>query len=98
MYLASRLFKERGMRRGLLLLLSWLVVTPAFGQQAAPGQAPGTTEAQPPQEPAIFKAGIDLVSVTATVRDRRGGLVRGVKQGAFAVQAHGPPGPQPGFP
>src|SRR5262245_21700153 len=91
MKLASRLCMEGGMRRGLLLLLSWLAVTPAYGQQTPPRQAPGTTEAQPPQEPAVFKAGIDLVSVTATVRDRRGRLVRGLNKDDFEVLDNGQP-------
>jgi Ca-activated chloride channel homolog len=91
MDLASRLVRVRGMRRGILLLISWLAVMPAFGQQTPPGQAPGTAEAQPPQGPAVFKAGIDLVSVTATVRDRRGRLVRGLNKDDFEVLDNGQP-------
>ena len=88
MILASRLLMDRGVRRGLLLLISWLVVTPALAQ-TPPGQAPGTPDAQPPQEQAVFKAGIDLVSVTATVRDRRGRLVRGLNKEDFEVLDNG---------
>jgi Ca-activated chloride channel family protein len=81
--LASRLIYARGMGRGVLLL-AWLVVTPVAGQQPPPGQTPAV-EAQSPQEPATFKAGIDLVSVSATVRDRRGRLVRGLNKDDFQV-------------
>jgi Ca-activated chloride channel family protein len=62
------------MGRGLLLLLAWLLVWP----QASFGQEPET------QTP-TFKSGIDLVSVTATVRDRRGRLVRGLSATDFEV-------------
>ena len=88
MILASRLLLHRGVRRGLLLLISSLVVTPALAQ-TPPGQVPGTPDAQPPQEQAVFKAGIDLVSVTATVRDRRGRLVRGLNKEDFEVLDNG---------
>ena len=68
------------MGRGLLLLLASLVVTstPTFGQ----GQ-PDT-----PTKP-TFKSGVDLVTVTATVRDRKGRLVKGLDAGDFEVLDHG---------
>jgi Ca-activated chloride channel family protein len=71
------------MGRGLLLLLASLVVTPAFGQQ--PSGNPKVPDVEAPQEPTIFKSGIDLVSVAATVRDRRGRLVRGLNKDDFEV-------------
>jgi Ca-activated chloride channel family protein len=66
------------MGRGFLLLLAWLLVWPSkgFGQQP---------EAQTP----TFKSGVDLVSVTATVRDRRGRLVRGLSKTDFEVLDNG---------
>ena len=84
MILASRLLLHRGVRRGLLLLLSSLVVTPALAQ-TPPGQVPGTPDAQPPQEQAVFKAGVEVVTVTATVRDRKGRLVKGLTSQDFEV-------------
>jgi Ca-activated chloride channel family protein len=67
-----------GMGRGLLLLLAWLLVVPApvLGQE-------------PESEAPTFKSGIDLVSVTATVRDRRGRLVRGLSASDFEVLDNG---------
>ena len=63
------------MGRGLLLLLASVAMTPAtsFGQQP-----------EAPQQP-TFKSGVDLVTVTATVRDKRGRLVRGLGKSDFEV-------------
>src|SRR5690349_19273059 len=83
MNLASSLLVQGGMGRGLLLLLASLVVTPAFGQQ--PSGTPKVPDVEAPQEPTIFESGIDLVSVAATVRDRRGRLVRGLNKDDFEV-------------
>ena len=67
------------MGRGLLLLLASLMVpTGAFSQGQPP--APGTP---------TFKSGIDLVTVTATVRDRRGRLVKGLEAVDFEVFEQG---------
>ena len=64
------------MGRGILLLLASLALMPAptFGQ----GQ-PDT-----PVRP-TFKSGVDLVTVTATVRDRKGRLVKGLDASDFEV-------------
>ena len=69
------------MGRGFLLLLASLVLTPAptFGQQPEATAAPS------------FKSGIDLVTVAATVRDRRGRLVRGLGAADFQVLDNGQP-------
>jgi len=83
MKLASSLFMGIGMGRGLLLLLASLAVTPAFGQQ--PSGTPTVSDQAAAQDPTIFKSGIDLVSVSATVRDRRGRLVRGLNKDDFEV-------------
>lgn len=66
------------MGRGILLLLASLVVLPAstFGQEPSP-QVPS------------FKSGIDLVSVTATVRDKKGRLVKGLSAADFEVLDNG---------
>ena len=67
------------MGRGLLLLLVSLALTPAltFGQ-----------EPQVPQTPS-FKSGIELVTVTATVRDQKGRLVKGLEATDFEVLDNG---------
>ena len=69
---------SKAMRRGLLLLALIAVPLGAFAQ----GQ---------PREPATptFRAGIDLVTVSATVRDRKGRLVRGLEAGDFEVLDQG---------
>ena len=63
------------MGRGLLLLLASVAMAPAvtFGQQPEAPTAP------------TFRSGVDLVTVTATVRDRRGRLVRGLARADFEV-------------
>jgi VWFA-related protein len=68
------------MGRGFLLLLALVAVTPAIS--VAQGQA--VQSAQP-----TFKSGIDLVTVTATVRDRRGRLVQGLEVKDFEVLDNG---------
>jgi VWFA-related protein len=68
------------MKRGLLLLgLLAMVPISAFGQQAPAGQ---------PAQP-TFKSGVDLVTVTATVRDKRGRLVKGLDAADFEVLDRG---------
>jgi len=65
------------MRRGLLpLFLTWLMAMPvaSFGQLAPSDQ-------QIPR----FKSGVELVTVTATVRDRKGRLVKGLTSKDFEV-------------
>ncbi|HXG87578.1 MAG TPA: VWA domain-containing protein [Vicinamibacterales bacterium] len=66
------------MRRGTLLL-ALLALTPAltFGQEAVPVQTPS------------FKSGIELVTVAATVRDKKGRLVKGLSAGDFQVFDNG---------
>jgi VWFA-related protein len=68
------------MGRGFLLLLALVAATPAIS--VAQGQA--EQSAQP-----TFKSGIDLVTVTATVRDRRGRLVQGLEIKDFEVLDNG---------
>ncbi len=77
-HVGKRIVIGNGMGRGLLLL-AWLALTPAltFGQ-----------EPQAPQTPS-FKSGIDLVTVTATVRDRKGRLVKGLEAKDFEVLDNG---------
>jgi VWFA-related protein len=64
-----------------LLLLSLLAMTPitVLGQQAPASQ---------PVRP-TFKSGVDLVTVNATVRDRKGRLVKGLEKQDFEVLDHG---------
>ena len=69
------------MGRGCLLLLASLAMMPA------------PTFGQPPDVPAApsFKSGVDLVTVAATVRDKRGRLVRGLEAADFQVLDNGQP-------
>jgi Ca-activated chloride channel homolog len=70
------------MKRGILLLgLLALLPPSAMGQQPPPG---GEQVVRP-----TFKSGVDLVTVTATVRDRRGRLVRGLEAQDFEVLDRG---------
>jgi Ca-activated chloride channel homolog len=46
---------------------------------------PGVTDAQEVAEPPVFRAGVDLVTVSATVRDRRGRLVTNLTAAEFEV-------------
>ena len=66
------------MGRGLLLLLASLAVPPAL----TAGQTP------PPQTPS-FRGGVERVTVTATVRDRKGRLVSGLAAADFEVLDNG---------
>jgi Ca-activated chloride channel homolog len=64
------------MRRGFLLLaLMGMAQASVLGFQEQPEQ---------PARP-TFKSGVDLVTVTATVRDRKGRLVRGLEADDFEV-------------
>jgi len=68
---------QRRLLAGSILGL-WLAFQPALvlGQEAEGGQA-------------IFKSGVDLVTVSATVRDRRGRLVTGLEARDFEVLDRG---------
>jgi VWFA-related protein len=70
------------MRRGFLLLLAFFVATAATAFGGANSQ-PG--ERQIPS----FKSGVELVTVTATVRDRKGRLVKGLTSQDFEVYDKG---------
>ena len=67
------------MGRGILLLLASLAVPSAALAQRQP-QAPSVP---------TFKSGVDLVTVTATVRDRKGRLVKGLEATDFEVLDRG---------
>ena len=69
------------MARGLLLeghaavvasLVALLVAAPLAAQTSSPGQ---TGQPGRPTGRRVFKSGVDLVTVSATVRDRRGRAV-----------------------
>jgi Ca-activated chloride channel homolog len=67
----------RGMQRRLLAC-SMVVLSIFMGPQRAQGQDPGGGQA-------VLKAGVDLVTVSATVRDRKGRLVSGLEARDFEV-------------
>ena len=70
-------------RRPTASLVATAVLVWALG--ATPGAQP-TSTAAPRQEPTItFKTGVELVTVTAAVRDRRGRVVRGLQSSDFEV-------------
>jgi Ca-activated chloride channel homolog len=77
------------------LLLVIVVLTCSHSVTAAQRPAPKitapVTAAEPavPEQPTVFKSGIDLVSVSATVRDRRGRLVKGLSAQDFEVFDNG---------
>jgi VWFA-related protein len=79
--LGKQLALGQGMGRGLLLL-ALLVVMPV--------NTLGQGQPAPPQQP-TFKSGIDIVTVSATVRDRKGRLVRGLESRDFEVFDKGEP-------
>lgn len=72
--LGKELGYERGMRRTLLALA--IVLMPAIGAWAQ-----GTAE----DPHATFRSGVDLVTVSATVRDGKGRLVKDLNQKDFEV-------------
>jgi len=80
--IGKRFGYHRGMQRCLLaasmvgLWLCLLVPRPLLAQVAEGGQA-------------VFKSGVDLVTVSATVRDRRGRLVTGLEARDFEVLDRG---------
>lgn len=65
-----------GMQRAVIASLVALLATPAAGQTGRPVEA---------QAPGVFKSGIDLVTVSATVRDRRGRAVADLAAQDFEV-------------
>lgn len=64
-----------------LLLCAFLVI----------GPRPSPTAAQEPEPQATFKAGVDLVSVAAVVRDKKGRVVRTLTTRDFVVTEGGTP-------
>ena len=81
--LGKTLGYTRGMRRWLLTLGTAASV--GFGMAPIGAQEP-TTQDRP-----TFRAGVDVVSVGATVRDRKGRLVSGLTKGDFVVLDGGEP-------
>ncbi len=65
------------MQRVVIASLVALLAVPAAGQTSKPA-----TEVQPS---GVFRAGVDLVTVSATVRDRRGRAVADLAMGDFEV-------------
>jgi VWFA-related protein len=68
-------------RRAAIFLVATAIIVSSLG--ATPGAQPA---AAPQQEPTItFKTGVELVTVTAAVRDRRGRIVRDLQSADFEV-------------
>jgi Ca-activated chloride channel homolog len=80
------------MGRGLLLLASLVVASPLAGVDAYReygfSQADRAQNREGPQVPS-FRSGVELVTLTATVRDRRGRLVTGLGADDFEVLESG---------
>jgi Ca-activated chloride channel homolog len=68
------------MHPAVIASLVALLATPATGQTGRPSEA---------QAPAIFRGGVDLVTVSATVRDRRGRSVVDLAASEFEVLDRG---------
>jgi Ca-activated chloride channel family protein len=68
------------MQLAVIASLVALLATPATGQPGQPSEA---------QSPAVFRAGVDLVTVSATVRDRRGRSVVDLAASEFEVLDRG---------
>ena len=69
------------------MLLAWCVAS-SVATRAQEASAPAAPQPQEPatQEPAaIFRSGVEAVTVSAIVRDRRGKVVRGLKQTDFEL-------------
>lgn len=96
-------FSEIGKRlvnRVVVDRLLLLIVVLALGPTAIEAQRPAPRVASPSElagqaidaeQPAVYKSGIDLVSVSATVKDRRGRLVKGLSAKDFEVLDNGTP-------
>jgi VWFA-related protein len=90
----KRLVSQSSVVRGVPLLVL-LLVMPVFETSSAAvafvasrqDRAADTTQDQAPR----FRSGIEFVSVTATVRDKRGRLVRGLNAKDFQVLDNGQP-------
>jgi Ca-activated chloride channel family protein len=80
--LARSLVSLTGMRRQHLLAVSTVGISLLLTPALAAGQHPEGGDA-------VFRSGVDLVSVSATVRDDRGRLVRGLAASDFEVLDRG---------
>ena len=71
------------MQRAVIASLVALLTAPAYGQTTSKP----ATETQPS---GVFRSGVDLVTVSATVRDKRGRAVADLKAADFEVLDRGP--------
>lgn len=81
--------------RGRLVAVAGLVTAsmlagPWFASaQETPGAPPESASAEPQQPPATFRSSVDVVSVSAVVRDRKGRFVSNMKRSDFVVAEAG---------
>jgi VWFA-related protein len=93
--------KERGIAERVLRRLAVLVASAGLLQMAAPAGAqtpPATSNPPATAEPAArFKSAVDLVSVSAVVRDKKGRFVPDLRRDDFIVTEGGERRPIVGF-
>jgi Ca-activated chloride channel family protein len=81
--------RERGVMRWLVGVLARVVAVGVLATTPVSGQVPTAPPAGQPQ--ITFKSGVEVVTVTVTVRDARGRLVRDLERSDFEVIDSGRP-------
>jgi VWFA-related protein len=93
MTMAADLCSETGVRRSWMMAPVATLVAASLQVGIPPGavasQVPGSQVPDGQEPPAVFHSGVELVSVAATVRDRRGRMVRNLVASDFEVRVQG---------